>query len=87
MKDKKLPTKCPSCENELTVIALYCDNCKTKIEGHFTIPPLVRINQDDQFFILDFVKNSGSLKNMEKSLNLSYPTIRNKLNEIINKIS
>jgi hypothetical protein len=50
------------------------------------LPALARLSVEDQDFILKFVKNSGSLKDMAKDLRLSYPTVRNLLDEIINKI-
>ena len=52
----------------------------------YTLPVLARLSGDDQQFILRFVKNSGSLKEMAVELKLSYPTVRNMLNEIIERI-
>ena len=53
------------------------------MNGSYDLPVLALLSQDDQQFILQFVKNSGSLKNMANELKLSYPTVRNLLNEII----
>lgn len=54
--------------------------------GLYDLPILARLSSDDQDFILKFMKNSGSLKDMSKDLNLSYPTVRNLLDEVIEKI-
>ena len=83
----KIITKCPSCNSkELSVVKIECNSCKTKFEGSFAIPKLLQLNDEDIVFILDFVKCSGSLKEMSKMHNVSYPTFRNRLNQIIEKI-
>jgi hypothetical protein len=66
---------------------LKCETCGTEVNGLYDLPVLARLSNDDQEFILQFVKNSGSLKEMAKHLALSYPTVRNLLDEIIQKIN
>jgi hypothetical protein len=83
---KILPTICPACSNRLKVKTLLCENCETEIQGSFDLPPLGQLSLDDQLFLLDFIKASGSLKDMAGILKLSYPTIRNRLDEIIERI-
>jgi len=82
----KLPIQCPSCGEELKVKALQCPSCSTTIDGRFYLPLLTLLSAEDQEFILSFIKHSGSLKKMARELNLSYPTVRNKLNELIERI-
>ena len=82
-----LPTYCPSCQDQLKVKCLKCENCQTEVTGSFDLPVLALLSSEDQQFIFRFVINSGSLKEMASELKLSYPTVRNMLNEIINKIS
>lgn len=84
--DKKLPIICPSCNADLCVHSLYCETCQTTINGSFGLPIFLKLEQKDQDFIIDFVKCSGSLKVMAQQLKLSYPTVRNMLDDIINKI-
>jgi hypothetical protein len=79
----KLPVKCPSCGSGLKVTTLACENCKTTVNGQFELPQLASLPYDVQLFIVEFVKSSGSLKEMAKSMSLSYPTVRNRLDEII----
>ena len=81
-----LPTSCPSCQNQLKVKCLKCESCQTEVSGLYDLPTLALLSSEDQQFILRFVINSGSLKEMASELKLSYPTVRNMLNEIINKI-
>jgi hypothetical protein len=83
---KKLPHSCPACSNALNVTALGCPACETAITGSFELPQLLRLSEEDLRFILDFVKCSGSLKIMAQQLGLSYPTVRNLLDDIIGRI-
>ena len=65
---------------------LRCDACETEIEGLYVLPPLAGLDSEDQEFILQFIKASGSLKEMASILKVSYPTVRNRLDEIIDKL-
>lgn len=82
----KLPTQCPSCRGHLQVSKLTCPACNMNLEGRFELHELLRLSEDDLRFVLDFVKSSGSLKQIAKQYGQSYPTIRNRLNEIIEKM-
>lgn len=83
---KKLPTLCPSCAHDLEVSELSCMNCNTKIVGSYPLPDFSKLHLEDQDFILQFVLNSGSLKKMALQMNISYPTMRNRLDDIIEKL-
>lgn len=82
----KLPTICPSCESHLMVSKLVCMNCETEVSGKYNLPLLMNLNVDEQEFVLHFLINSGSLKEMANQMGKSYPTVRNKLDDLINKI-
>ena len=81
-----LPCTCPSCQSQLKVKSLKCDVCQTEVSGLYELPALARLSPDDQQFVLQFVKCSGSLKDMAKYMNLSYPTVRNLLDDIIERL-
>jgi hypothetical protein len=83
---KRLPVSCPSCGGDLAVRRLCCAKCQTEIEGLYPLPPLAGFSPDDQEFILEFIKASGSLKDMASLLRVSYPTVRNRLDDIIRKL-
>jgi hypothetical protein len=68
------------------VKSLICERCQTEIQGQYELPLLSRLSLDDQAFILEFIKASGSLKEMARLLGLSYPTVRNRLDEIIERV-
>lgn len=80
---KRLPVHCPSCDGALAVKRLGCEACHTDVEGLYDLPILAGLSNDDQDFILQFVKASGSLKEMAKLLGVSYPTVRNRLDDVI----
>lgn len=80
---KSLPICCPSCGDLLRVQALKCPVCETRIEGDYPLPAFVRLSVEEQRFLLDFVKCGGSLKEMAAQLGVSYPTVRNRLDELI----
>jgi len=65
---------------------LRCEACETEVEGLYPLPPLASLALDDQEFIQEFIKTSGSLKEMAAILGVSYPTVRNRLDEIIEKL-
>ncbi len=76
-------TRCPVCRNELTVTRLHCSSCDTVVEGRFTAGHFANLTSEQMDFILTFVRVEGRLNRMEAELGLSYPTIRNRLHEII----
>ncbi|MDR3218173.1 MAG: DUF2089 domain-containing protein [Dysgonamonadaceae bacterium] len=82
-----LPCNCPACGCQLSVKSLCCENCNTEVNGFYKLPVLSRLAAADQDFVLQFIICSGSLKDMAKYLKLSYPTVRNLLDEIIKKIN
>ena len=82
----RTPTRCPSCERVLQVTQLDCAHCGTSVRGDFVLPEFLRLSMDDQAFILSFVRHSGSLKEMAKLYEVSYPTVRNRLDDLIAKL-
>jgi len=84
---KKLPYICPSCAATLQVHSLACAQCDTQVTGSFPLPELLQLTEDEQRFVLEFIRNSGSLKLMAEQLKLSYPSVRNILDDIIGKLN
>ncbi|MBF8248715.1 MAG: hypothetical protein HW374_1515 [Bacteroidetes bacterium] len=77
------PTRCPVCRSELTVSRLHCPSCDTSIEGQFTGGPFAHLTAEHLDFIVTFVRCEGKINRMEQELGVSYPTIRNRLHEVI----
>jgi hypothetical protein len=78
-------SKCPACGGDLVVTRLHCPQCDTTIEGSFYPPsnPLSQLTPDQVQFVLAFVRCEGRFTRLEDELKLSYPTLRNRLNDII----
>ena len=85
--ERKLPLECPSCQKRLSVQKMHCAECGTAVRGDYQLPLLARLSDNEQKFIIEFVKSSGSLKDMAKSMGVSYPTVRNYLDDIIEKLN
>ena len=78
-----MPGDCPVCHSELTVTRLYCRECDTTIQGRFLGGPFAQLNPEQIEFVEMFIRNEGKITRMETDLGLSYPTIRNRLHEVI----
>jgi hypothetical protein len=76
-------TRCPVCQNELTITRLHCDACDTTLEGRFAGGPFAHLTAEQLDFVLTFIRCEGKLTRMETEIGLSYPTIRNRLQDII----
>ena len=81
--DYKMPHKCPVCEHELKVTKLACTYCSTKIEGEFSSCKFCKLPLEQLVFIEAFIKCRGNIKEVEKELGISYPTVRSRLDSVI----
>ena len=66
----------------LTIERVKIEERDIVLEGSFELPPLARLTMEDQIFITAFVRSHGSIKEMEELFNVSYPTVKNRLNRI-----
>ncbi|KUP08827.1 hypothetical protein Q75_01990 [Bacillus coahuilensis p1.1.43] len=76
-------TTCPVCEQQLKVSKLTCGHCHTTIDNTFDLPQILSLKKEQLHFIETFILCRGSIKEVEKALGISYPTVRNKLEEVI----
>lgn len=74
--------KCPNCEKALGVSRMACTACNVAIEGEFELSPLAQLSMEDQAFVMAFLRHHGSIKKMEEVFDISYPTVKNRLNAI-----
>lgn len=77
------PSICPICQSNLEVTRLHCTSCDTTLEGRFEMGHFSNLSPEQLNFIFTFVRVEGKLNRMEQELGLSYPTIRNRLHEVI----
>lgn len=85
-KANKLPVVCPSCASSLNVAQLACPSCSTAVSGNFPLPVFLQLTADEQEFILKFFLTSGSIKEVAAQIGNSYPTVRNRLDDLIEKV-
>ena len=80
-----IPAKCPLCGGELVVTAMQCRVCDTRFEGRFAprVTPFADLTPEQRAFVELFIRCEGKLNCVGEELNLSYPTVRNRLREII----
>lgn len=75
--------QCPVCDHSLHITRLQCARCDTTIENEFQFSTFSSFTKEQLHFIQVFLINRGNIKGVEKSLGISYPTVRMKLEEII----
>lgn len=75
--------RCPICNEKFTVTRLSCPKCGTALEGEFSLCKFCYLTREQRTFIEIFIKCRGNLKEMEKELGISYPTIRSRLENVI----
>jgi len=74
--------RCPVCNSNLEIVEYHCPSCNTSIKGKFGIGDLALLTPAQQEFAKTFLCCSGNIKEVEKALNISYPTVKNKLAEV-----
>jgi hypothetical protein len=86
--ERKLLQECPVCGNVLKVKVLQCPACQTRIEGNFDSPHsrIFYLSHKELEFVELFIRLRGNIKEVEKSLGISYPTVRGRLDGVIEKM-
>lgn len=82
----KAPSKCPVCGEKLSITKLGCHKCSTSIEGVFEPCEFCRLPEEELSFLKIFIKCRGSIKDVEKEMGISYPTVRGKLDTLIRSL-
>jgi hypothetical protein len=74
---------CPVCANELAVTRLQCRSCGTSLEGDFSVGRFGRLNRDQLTLLESFLRSRGNLREMERELGISYPTVRSRVEALV----
>ncbi|MEG0307693.1 MAG: DUF2089 domain-containing protein [Clostridium sp.] len=75
-------TKCPVCSGSIKIKKLQCEKCNTIIENDFTFSKFERLSEEQLKFVETFLQYRGNIKDVEKALGISYPTVRGKLEDV-----
>ena len=80
---KRLPTMCPSCGSQLEIAELHCPSCDTTVRGAYPLDRFAALPIEDEQFLLTFLAARGNLKEVQDRLDLSYPTVRSRLDKVV----
>jgi hypothetical protein len=74
---------CPVCSSELTVTRLNCRSCGTTLEGEFSVGRFGRLTREQLLLLESFLRSRGNLRDMERELSISYPTVRSRVEALV----
>jgi len=74
---------CPVCSGELAVTRLHCRACGTTLEGDFNVGRFGHLGREQMAVLESFLRSRGNLRDMERELGLSYPTIRSRVEALV----
>ncbi|MGC8834851.1 MAG: DUF2089 domain-containing protein [Armatimonadota bacterium] len=79
----KVLHKCPVCQGELMAAELACPSCGTRIQGSFSMCRFCRLDAEQLMFLEVFLRCRGVIRDVERLLGVSYPTVRAKLDSLL----
>ena len=74
---------CPVCSGELAVTRLHCRACGTTLEGDFNVGRFGHLGREQMAVLESFLRSRGNLRDMERELGLSYPTVRSRVEALV----
>ena len=77
---------CPVCSGELAVTRLRCGTCGTTIEGEFGVGRFARLTREQMQVLESFLRSRGNLRDMERELQISYPTVRARVEALVRSL-
>ncbi|HEV8638867.1 MAG TPA: DUF2089 domain-containing protein [Chloroflexota bacterium] len=83
---RKILERCPTCGADLEIAELRCTRCETQVRGRYRSCDFCRLTDEQSTFLRLFVQSRGNLTELEKRLGVSYPTVRAKLDEVIERL-
>lgn len=83
MKQNRLIGRCPVCQSGVVITEVSCNQCGTSVRGRFDIPDLCRLPAELYEFLVVFVRNRGVIREVERELGISYPTVRARLDALL----
>lgn len=78
--------RCPDCGKTMTPVTCECQHCDIRIEGNFSVSILSQLSSSDQALVIAFVRSYGSIKKIQKLLDVSYPTARVRIGDLIKRL-
>lgn len=87
--DKKLhhaPTRCPVCSSDMVITKMHCPSCGTDVSGEYSPCKFCLLDEKNLNFIETFLRCRGSIKEVEKALGVSYPTVKNMMDAALSAL-
>lgn len=82
----RMPGRCPVCGETMVVTRLHCPACATTIEGKFDTCRFCQLSDEMRDFVETFIRSRGNIKEVERALGVSYPTVRGRLDAVIKEL-
>lgn len=82
----RMINECPICHGSLTVKSLFCSGCNIRIEGDFELPRILSLSREQMEFVETFLRCRGNIREVERELGISYPTVRARLDEVVERL-
>lgn len=79
----KLISKCPCCNGTLNITSLQCPDCGVELRNTFELSAFDRLDEEQMSFLLSFLRHRGNLKNLQEEINISYPTAKKRLEDLL----
>lgn len=83
---RRMPGRCPVCGETMDVTRLHCPTCDTTLEGRFETCRFCQLSDEMRDFVEIFIKSRGNIKEVERALGVSYPTVRGRLDAVIKSL-
>ncbi len=83
MARRQMVGKCPVCDEGLNVARLVCPSCRTSLEGRFDTCKFCLLDRDQKEFVETFLRARGNIKEVEREMGISYPTVRSRLDSAL----
>ena len=80
---REVISNCPVCDSRLHVTRLHCNTCGTTIEGEFNVGRFARLGRDQMALLESFLRSRGNLRELERELGVSYPTVRGRVEALL----
>ena len=85
-RNRRPPLNCPVCNERLALTRLTCPACETELSGGFATCEFCVLSNEDREVLRVFLASRGNMKELERHLNVSYPTARARFDALLAKI-
>ena len=86
MRTHRPPPTCPVCSESLITLRLGCPSCGTELSGHFETCRFCRLGAPDLEILEVFLRSRGNVRDVQAHLEVSYPTARARLSEVLDRL-